>query len=247
MAEKGSNWLIDSMDHINSFLIWLGFRSHDITDRLGFCSMCDCSFWNVNLAYGAAESGFCTDGPDNRIVPYRISSTNLDSVRRFRFRKVHTVSMFPCTMGEHVVMAPCARLIILVWSYICRWTDGGLHGKKGMRASMAKGVVLWLVQSSGSCKPPSIAQIGRERKKKIQTQKVRWKPPEPDTIKINTDASFFDDTMSRGTGLVVRDHQGTWSDCKLSGMNMWQMQWLWRRCQSERELDYGGDGNPRGN
>jgi hypothetical protein len=151
MAEKGSNWLIDSMDHINSFLIWLGFRSHDITDRLGFCSMCDCSFWNVNLAYGAAESGFCTDGPDNRIVPYRISSTNLDSVRRFRFRKVHTVSMFPCTMGEHVVMAPCARLIILVWSYICRWwatwkeRNARKHGEGGRTMT---GSVQWVLQTT---------------------------------------------------------------------------------------------------
>jgi hypothetical protein len=54
-----------------------------------------------------------------------------------------------------------------------------------------------------------LAQIGRERKKNIQKQKVRWKPPELGTIKINTDASFFDDAISEGTGMVVRDHQGS--------------------------------------
>jgi hypothetical protein len=40
-------------------------------------------------------------------------------------------------------------------------------------------------------------------------KKDRWKAPDEGVIKINTDASFLEATMSGGTGLVVHDHRGS--------------------------------------
>jgi hypothetical protein len=54
-----------------------------------------------------------------------------------------------------------------------------------------------------------LSQVGKEKVERIPKKKECWKAPEEGVIKINTDASFFDTTMSGGTGLVVRDHRGS--------------------------------------
>ena len=44
---------------------------------------------------------------------------------------------------------------------------------------------------------------GKESRKKGKTAKAHWRPPEAGMLKINTDASFIENNMTGGTGLVV--------------------------------------------
>jgi ribonuclease HI len=53
-----------------------------------------------------------------------------------------------------------------------------------------------------------LARTGKEKAKKSPKTKARWLPPAAGFLKINTDASFMDDTLSGSTGLVIRNHQG---------------------------------------
>jgi ribonuclease HI len=54
-----------------------------------------------------------------------------------------------------------------------------------------------------------LAQVGSGNPKRPPNKKDRWKAPDEGVIKINTDASFLEATMSGGTGLVVHDHWGS--------------------------------------
>jgi hypothetical protein len=48
-----------------------------------------------------------------------------------------------------------------------------------------------------------LAQSGREKPKRDPKKKVRWQPPDEGVLKINTDASFHNHSMSGNVGLVV--------------------------------------------
>jgi ribonuclease HI len=54
-----------------------------------------------------------------------------------------------------------------------------------------------------------LARVGSGNPKRPPKKKDRWKAPDEGVIKINTDVSFLEATMSGGTGLVVRDHRGS--------------------------------------
>jgi hypothetical protein len=49
---------------------------------------------------------------------------------------------------------------------------------------------------------------GKEKAKKTQKTKARWLPPAAGFLKINTSASFMDDTLPGSMGLEIRNHQG---------------------------------------
>jgi ribonuclease HI len=74
------------------------------------------------------------------------------------------------------------------------------HGEGGRSVTDS---VRWALEVSFD-----LSNSGRERNKKAPKTKVRWKLPDDGVIKINTDASFLERTMTGSSGLVVRDHTG---------------------------------------
>jgi hypothetical protein len=77
--------------------------------------------------------------------------------------------------------------------------------------------IWWLLQTT-----MDLAQSDQEKPKRNPKKKVRWQPPNEGVLKINTDTSFHNYSMS--VGLVVRDHLGTMIRSQaLYGLNMLQV------------------------
>jgi ribonuclease HI len=74
------------------------------------------------------------------------------------------------------------------------------HGERGRSVTDS---VRWAMQTS-----LDLSHSSREKPRKVLKPKEHWKPPAEGVIKINTDASFQEQEMTGGIGLVVRDHQG---------------------------------------
>jgi hypothetical protein len=75
------------------------------------------------------------------------------------------------------------------------------HGEGGRSVTDS---VRWVMQTT-----VDLARVGSGNPKRPPNKKDRWKAPDEGVIKINTDASFLEATMSGGTGLVVHDHWGS--------------------------------------
>lgn len=74
------------------------------------------------------------------------------------------------------------------------------HGDAGRSVGAS---VRWSIDTT-----MDLANAGKDVRKKTQKMKVQWKPPEIGVIKVNVDASFFEQNGNGGTGVVVRDHGG---------------------------------------
>jgi hypothetical protein len=74
------------------------------------------------------------------------------------------------------------------------------HGDGGRTVTQS---VRWAVETA-----VDLRQAGKEKKPKHCKVSVRWKPPDPGIVKINTDAGYNKDENNGVTGIVVRNHEG---------------------------------------
>ncbi|XP_073368000.1 uncharacterized protein [Aegilops tauschii subsp. strangulata] len=73
----------------------------------------------------------------------------------------------------------------------------------------------------------NLSQTGKQQRLRPVKHMQSWQPPKDPFIKINVDASFLEETHQGGTGLGVRNHEGTliraqalWYESGLSAMVM---------------------------
>jgi hypothetical protein len=95
------------------------------------------------------------------------------------------------------------------------------HGEGGRSITDS---VRWVMQTT-----IDLARVGSGNLKRPPKNKDHWKAPDEGVIKINTDASFLEATMSGAPVWLFVTTGAVWLEDKLSGMGMLLVLLLWRQ------------------